>query len=231
MEHAPSCRSRGTRVGWARFIAVAAVAAVAVFSLAAPVFAGQASSGELLFYPCTNCHPVHMIPGTETPTRPLPNGFTGHEIKLQGHDVLGKGEAACMACHDEPTRNPGKLKAIDGSLVDITGNIALVCYRCHSTKYKEWKAGIHGKQKPSCVAAGCHDPHTPQYMFAPGLMPFVGTGFQFSPVGDRQPFAPLAPPAPTPATIVPAWFFGIIALGLMAAGGLAGLLVFGGLKR
>ncbi|MDR3687444.1 MAG: hypothetical protein P4L93_10860, partial [Coriobacteriia bacterium] len=32
--------------------------------LAAPAFAGRASSGELLFYPCTSCHPVGEIAGT-----------------------------------------------------------------------------------------------------------------------------------------------------------------------
>jgi len=209
------------------------LASVALLAAATPAFAGQASSGGLLFYPCTSCHPVHLIPGTETPDRKLPNGFEEHQIELIGHDKLGKGEdGPCMACHDEPTRNPGKLKAIDGSLIDVkTGDIALVCYRCHSSKYKEWKAGTHGKRKPSCVSGGCHDPHTPQFIYAQPLVPFAGTGFQFKAVADREPFAPLAPPAPAPATVIPAWFAIVEALGVVVAGGLAGGLVLGRLKR
>lgn len=232
MVQSPSGESpeRGSRS--ARWLATLALGAVLALSFAIPAFAGQASSGELLFYPCTTCHPVRLVPGTETPTRRLPNGFTEHAIELEGHDKLGKGEdGPCMACHDDPTRDPGKLKAADGSLVDIKGDVALVCYRCHSAKYKEWKAGSHGKRQPSCVAAGCHNPHTPQYMYASGLAPFSGTGFQFKAVADREPFTPFAAPSPDPATVIPFWFYGMVVVGLVGAGTLAGLLVLGGLKR
>jgi hypothetical protein len=212
--------------------------AIAVL-LALPVVAlgAQASSGELLFYPCTNCHPVTMVPGptpgSEVPSRPLPNGFTGHGIVLQGHDKLGKGpDAACMTCHDDPARNPGMLKAADGSLIDIkTGDISLVCYRCHSSKYKEFKAGTHGKHKANCVAAGCHDPHTPQVIYAAPQMPFVGTGFQFTVLSQRVPFSPLAPPAPAPAVETPAWLSLVAVLGFLCVAGLAGTLIKGRSKR
>ena len=150
---------------------------------------------------------------------------------MQGHDVLGRGDAACIVCHDDPTRNPGMLKTADGSLVDIKGDIALVCFRCHSTKYKEWKAGTHGKHKPSCTAAGCHDPHTPQFIYAGPQMPFVGTGFQFRVLSRREPFKPLASPAPAPPVTIPGWFVGLAALGVVVAGGLTGVLVVGRLKR
>jgi len=205
----------------------------AVLTLSAtPAFAGQASSGELLFYPCTSCHPVHLIPGTGKPDRVLPNGFQGHQIVLMGHDKLGSGGAACLVCHDDMTRNPGMLKAADGSLIDIrTGDIALVCYRCHSAKYKEWKAGTHGKHKPSCVAAGCHDPHTPQFIYAAPLTPFVGTGFQFQVLSQRVAFSPLARPAPDPAVVIPGWFVAVAALGFVLAAGLVGTLVSGRFKR
>ena len=127
---------------------LAVLAFLFLFASAAPALAIQASSGELLFYPCTDCHPVTIIPGTNRPSRPLPNDFKGHDIVLQGHDKLGKGNTACLACHDDPSRNPGMLKLADGSLIDIKGDVAQVCYRCHSAKYKEWKAGTHGKRKP-----------------------------------------------------------------------------------
>jgi hypothetical protein len=205
--------------------------ALAMCLVPALALAGQASSGQLLYYPCTSCHPVHLIPGTKTPTRRLPNGFTGHGIVLEGHDKLGAGGAACLACHDDPTRNPGKLKTAEGTLIDITGDTALVCYRCHSTKYKEWKAGTHGKHKPSCVAAGCHDPHTPRSIYAAPLMPFVGTGFQFRILPVREPFSPLAPPAPSPPVTVPPWFVVLSVVAVVVAGGLAGGLVTGRSQR
>ena len=204
----------------------------AVFAASSvPAFAGQSSSGELLYYPCTSCHPVHLIPGTDKPDRALPNGFQGHQIVLWGHDKLGQGDAACPVCHDDMTRNPGKLKTADGSLIDITGDISLVCYRCHSTKYKEWKAGTHGKHKPSCTAAGCHDPHTPGWIYAPALLPFTGAGFQFRVLDQRQPFAAFAPPAPAPPVEIPWWFNGVAVVGLLVAAGLTGTLLVGRLKR
>jgi hypothetical protein len=201
---------------------------VAVPGLAA---AGQAASGELFFYPCTSCHPVTMVPGavpgTEQPSKRLPNGFKGHEIVLVGHVALGKGSVACLVCHDDPSRNPGKLKLADGTLVDIKGDVALVCYRCHSTKYKEWKAGTHGKHKGKCTAQGCHDPHTPQFIYADPLRPFVGNGFQFKVLSARTPFTPLARPAPAPPVRIPWWFTASAYLGLIVVGGLTGGLVMG----
>jgi hypothetical protein len=198
---------------------------------AAPAFAGQASTGDLFFYPCTSCHPVS--PGAAQSGRKLPNGFKGHEIVLVGHDVLGKGNAACLACHSSPTGNPGMLKTVDGSLVDIRGDVSLVCFRCHSAKYEEWKAGVHGKRQPKCTAAGCHDPHTPGWINAGPLLPFVGTGFQFRVRPARQAFMPLASPAPlvVPPTQTPTWFVVVVTLGVLLAGGLAGALIPGRSKR
>jgi hypothetical protein len=232
----PESASEFERVSKARLgagaaaLLVAALVAAALFA-PAPALAGQASTGELFFYPCTNCHPVTLVAGTQQTSHPLPNDFKGHKIVLIGHDKLGKGDAACLACHDDPSRDPGKLKLADGSLVDIKGDIAQVCYRCHSAKYKEFKAGTHGKRKPSCVAAGCHDPHTPGWIYAEPLTPFLGNGFQFKVLPERQPFTPLPPPAPAPRLITPWWFAIWAALGLVAAGWLAGGLVAGRLKR
>jgi hypothetical protein len=209
------------------------VASVAFFALltATPAFAGQASSGELFFYPCTACHPVRFVPGTQTPIGALPNGFKGHQIVLVGHDKLGVGRAACLACHDDPARNPGMLKVADGSLIDINGDVALVCYRCHSTKYKEFKAGTHGKHLGKCTAAGCHDPHTPGFIFAGSVMPFTGTGTQFKILSQRRPFMPLASPAPAPPVSIPWWYTALAVVGFVVVGGLGGKLALGRLKR
>ena len=200
---------------------------VALVLLPSAAFAGQAASGELFFYPCTSCHPVTVPEGSDTPNKKLPNGFKGHEIKLIGHDALGVGENACLTCHDDPNRDPSKLKLADGALVDIKGDVALVCYRCHSTQFKEWKAGTHGKHKAKCTASGCHDPHTPGFIYAEPLRPFVGNGFQFKVLSQRAQFKPLAAPAPPPPVRFPGWYAAVALLGVVAVGGLTVKLVSG----
>jgi hypothetical protein len=195
--------------------------------LAAPAYAGQAATGDALFYPCTTCHPVTGNPAALK----LPNGFKGHEVPLVGHDALGVGKTACLTCHDDPSKNPGMLKTADGSLVAITGDVSLVCYRCHSAKYREFKAGTHGKRKPKCTAAGCHDPHTPRWIYASPLLPFVGTGFQAKVLSDREPFRALPIPQSRPAPQTPQWFSILAAFGIVVAGGLVGQLIRGRSNR
>jgi hypothetical protein len=165
------------------------------------------------------------------PSGNLPNGFKGHQIVLESHDKLGQGSAACLACHDDPARDPGKLKLIDGSLVDITGDVSLVCYRCHEQKYKDFKAGTHGKHQASCVAAGCHDPHTPAYVYAAPVRPFVGTGFTVRAVSDRKPFTPLASAPVPPPVSTPSWLLIAATFGTVISAGLAGTLILGRPKR
>jgi hypothetical protein len=121
-------------------------------------------------------------------------------------------------------KDPGKLKIAGGGSVDITGDVAQVCYRCHSAKYKEWKAGAHGRNQPKCTSAGCHDPHTPGWIYAGPLLPFVGTGFQFKVLSERVAFSPLAPPAPAPPVETPGWFLAAAVVGLAGAAGIAGKL-------
>jgi hypothetical protein len=224
--HPSGSAARPDRAGLRRRLATLAFLVLAALAAApaAHAFAGQASSGELFFYPCTTCHPVIMVPGptpgTERPSKPLPNGFTGHAdfIILENHDKLAApGGEPCLVCHDDPTRNPGKLKLADGTLLDVTGDIALFCYQCHSTKYKEFRAGTHGKHQPMCTSAGCHDPHTPGYIYAGPLRPFVGTGFQFKVLSQRVAFKPLMQPPLAPPTVNPTWFMYAFAVGLVLA--------------
>jgi hypothetical protein len=232
--------ARPTVAGLRRHFAalVVALLAVVLFVPATQAFAGQASSGQLFFYPCTSCHPVTMVPGptpgSEQPSKPLPNGMQGHQIVLEAHDKLG--EEACLVCHDDPTRNPGKLRLVGGGLIDVAGDVSLLCYQCHEAKYKEFRAGTHGKHQESCTAAGCHDPHTPNYIYAGPVKPFLGVGFQFKGVGQqRVPFKPLMSPPLPPPTVNPAWFQISVAVGLVLVlallVGLVGPVVLERLKR
>lgn len=234
-----------------------------------PAQAGSAATGELLFYPCTSCHPVTGGQASGT----LPIDFEGHQVELIVHDRLGEGSAACLICHDDPERDPGKLKLIDGSLVDITDvvpptkkaprvngssedsditgditgdvtgditsditfeippDVSAVCYRCHSEKYKEWRSGIHGKREAKCTSAGCHNPHSPSWIYADPLLPFVGTGFQVRTVSEGATFTPLAGPPVEAPVVTPKWLSIASALGALVAVGLLGFVIVGRPKR
>ncbi len=203
------------------------VLVLAFFCFAASAFAGHSSTGELNFYPCTDCHPVVLGPDGK-PTKPLPNGMKKHEITLEVHDTLGKDDKACLFCHDDPSRNPGKLLLPDGSFVDITGDISRVCQRCHFEKYREFEAGIHGNHMEKCTSAGCHDPHTPSWIYVGAIPPFQGTGMEVNAVGwDREPFRPFASPPVPPPVYTPMWMVVAAVLGLLTTLGIAGYLVFG----
>jgi len=193
-------------------------------------FAGQASTGELAFHPCTQCHPVTLGPDGK-PTKPLPVELEQHEIELEVHDILGTDDKACLACHDSPERNPGMLILADGSLIDITGDISRVCQRCHFEKYREWESGVHGNSAPKCTAAGCHDPHTPSWIYIEALPPFQGTGMQVRAVWEREPFMPFAGPPVAPPVITPTWFVVLTLLGGVAVLVLVGYMTLGRSKR
>ena len=183
--------------------------------------AGRAASGELLFYPCDTCHQ-----GAAGITSP--NGFEGHGIALESHDMLGDGVSACVACHDDPVGDPARLKVAGGGFVEIGGaDASRVCYQCHSARYAEWEAGIHGRNQPGCMAAGCHDPHTPAWIYGEPLMPFVGTGFQVRAVSDRRPFTPLASYPVKPPVYTPEWLWVATALVAGASAGVIGYLIRG----
>jgi len=231
--------ARPMRGGLARNLVALSILVLAavLFSPPTPALAGQASSGTLLFYPCTKCHPVTIDEVTGKPSHAIPIDFKGHKIVLESHDVLGKGAEACVVCHDDAEHNPGLLHAVDGTLIDVkTGDIARLCQKCHFEKYDEFKAGIHGKHYASCVVAGCHDPHTPRYIYVSPLKPFLGVGFQIKPVGaDRVPFKPLMSPPLPPPTTNPTWFLIVVGVGLFLVLaiviGLVGPVVRGRLKR
>jgi len=213
-----------------RALTLGAAVVMLLFACVSAAFAGRSASGELAFYPCTECHPV-TVDAEGNPTSPLPIDFQGHQIELEVHDVLGSGSQACLACHSDPGEDPGQLVLPDGSLVEITGDTARVCQRCHFEKYREWQVGIHGKHQPTCMSAGCHDPHTPSWIYVPALPPFQGTGIEVRAVSEREPFVPLAGPPVPPAVLTPPWLIISASLGAVVMLGAVGYLVSGRFKR
>lgn len=208
------------REGPSRTYSVVVLAATAVLfalvALAVPAqaFSGRAASGELLFYPCSNCHALPP----DAADRSLPGDFEGHQVELIGHDALGEGTQACFVCHDGPGRDPSVLNVLGGQTVRVGADTSRVCWGCHANVYEEWTVGIHGRGQPSCSAAGCHDPHSPAWIYAAPLPPFTGTGFETRVVSERTTFTPLAGyPVKAPVE-TPAWLIAAAALGLAASG-------------
>lgn len=223
-------RQGGSRHRAGFTIALIAVTLIVLLASSSAAFAGRASTGKQAFYPCTDCHPV-TLGADGKPTKALPVDMKKHEIVLEVHDTLGTDDKACLACHDDPTRNPGMLIMPDGSLEPITGDVSRVCQRCHFEKYREWEAGIHGKNEPKCSAAGCHDPHTPSWIYIAALPPFQGTGMEVRAVAEREPFTPLAGPPVPAAVFTPLWLLLAAGSGGLVVIVILGYLIVGGLKR
>jgi len=220
--HRPALSRSRSPIVWPVLLLLSGV----LLSFPLPAFGGHASTGELAFYPCDRCHPV-TLGADGKPTKQLPVGLKRHEITLEVHDTLGTSDKACLACHDDPTRDPGKLVLPDGSLVAITGDVSRVCQRCHGDKYRAWQQGVHGKREPKCTAAGCHDPHTPSWIYVPALPPFQGTGFEVHAVNARVAFKPLAGPPLAPPVNTPLWLVIVASIGGVAILSILGYLTLG----
>jgi fatty-acyl-CoA synthase len=114
-----------------------------------------------------------------------------------------------------------------GETVDITGEVSRVCQRCHFEKYTDWQLGIHGRGQPKCSAAGCHDPHTPGWIYVAALPPFQGTGIEVRAVAPREPFTAMAPPPVEPPVTTPTWLVVIAVAGSLYAFAVIGFLTLG----
>ena len=169
------------RPGARRGIAVAffAVAVVGLFSAtepepAPPPAAGQGKptieklDGGLIavaqpplssdVFPCSQCHAETDVVNRTRRTVDF------HDDVHFDHDAEHRW---CLDCHDAQHRD--KLRLADGSLLDFTQSY-LLCAQCHGTKFRDWKAGEHGRrtgswsgQKVYLLCVHCHDPHSPKF--------------------------------------------------------------------
>ncbi len=108
-------------------------------------------------YPCSSCHDK---PGDSTP-RAL-----GFHDEIQ--QVVSHGENRwCLDCHDNAKRDV--LHLVNGETVPFTESYR-VCGQCHGDKYRDWRAGVHGKRvgswsgaKTYFLCVNCHNPHSPRF--------------------------------------------------------------------
>ena len=109
-------------------------------------------------FPCSECH-------GDMETNPNRRQIEFHEEIVFKHDERNRW---CLDCHDAENRD--KLHLASGELVDF-GESYRLCGQCHGPKYRDWRAGIHGRrtgnwngQKDYLLCAHCHNPHSPRFV-------------------------------------------------------------------
>ena len=152
-------------------LALAAVAAPALILAAEKPAAGAPAAAprakEQLFqappppfspgiFPCSQCHTGDV----NAERREL----AFHEEIVFKHDAENRW---CLDCHD--ARNRDVLHLSSGAPVPFTESYRL-CGQCHGDKYRDWKAGVHGKrtgmwngEKQYLLCVHCHNSHSPRF--------------------------------------------------------------------
>ncbi len=112
--------------------------------------------------PCRACH---------GPEKDFPTNFKRREDLLVHTNIkLNHGGVRlwCLDCHNPENRNY-LLPLSDGKPIDFEHSY-LLCGKCHGTKYRDWRYGIHGKRtgfwngaKSYYLCVSCHDPHSPRF--------------------------------------------------------------------
>lgn len=119
-------------------------------------------SSMIKSFPCGNCHSKSL---EELKGKLDGDGRKAHwDIKMK-HASIDVME--CTTCHEE--KNLNQLTTIAGKGISINHSYQL-CGQCHSSQYKDWIGGAHGKRLGgwvpprvvnSCV--NCHSPHSPAF--------------------------------------------------------------------
>lgn len=109
-------------------------------------------------FPCMDCHQDQK----DRERREL--GFHDEQQSVFDHDAENRW---CLDCHDYENRNV--LRLASGATVPFTESYRL-CGQCHGDKYRDWRAGIHGKRvgnwdgaKTYLLCVSCHNPHSPSF--------------------------------------------------------------------
>ena len=140
-------------------------------------------------YNCMECHKLFSA-RWHNDDRP----FNEHkDIKLEhGNNRF------CLNCHHAVNRNA--FADYDGSEI-AQADVVLLCAKCHGTIYRDWKAGVHGREngfwnanlgqttRLRCIQ--CHDPHSPRFKEMKPLAPL-----RYPPRGAHPPSGTRAEAAP-----------------------------------
>lgn len=111
-------------------------------------------------FPCTECHVEKDLPTNRT-RRSL---VDAHDDIVLKHDEENRW---CLDCHDAGNRD--RLHLASGEPVPFEESYRL-CGQCHGEKYRDWRAGVHGRRigrwngaKQYLLCVHCHSPHQPRF--------------------------------------------------------------------
>ncbi len=120
--------------------------------------------------PCRACH---------GPEKDFPVNFKRREdLLVHGNIKLNHGGVRvwCLDCHNPDDRNY-LLPLSDGKPITFDQSY-LLCGKCHGTKFRDWRYGIHGRrtgywngEKTYYRCVSCHDPHIPRFKSIKPLPP------------------------------------------------------------
>lgn len=109
------------------------------------------------YWPCSDCHEGEDVNFERREV------FEHEEVVFE-HDSENRW---CLDCHDAFDRD--RLHLADGTPVEFTESYKL-CGQCHGPKFRDWRAGDHGKRTGSwngtkhyLLCVHCHDPHSPGF--------------------------------------------------------------------
>jgi hypothetical protein len=122
--------------------------------------------------------PFEPLPKTITPCRACHGPEKDFEVNWTREEVLrvhtdirldhGGIRVWCLDCHS-PTERDYLLPLSDGKPIVFERSYEL-CGKCHGTKYRDWRQGIHGKRtgywngtKTYHLCTQCHNPHSPRF--------------------------------------------------------------------
>jgi hypothetical protein len=113
-------------------------------------------------FPCSNCH--------SKPLSALHHEFPKEQKKAHWNTNLIHAPAdvmECKSCHN--INNLDQLQLLTGKPVDFDQSFK-TCSQCHSTQFKDWVGGSHGKRlggwappKVMSTCVTCHNPHKPAF--------------------------------------------------------------------
>lgn len=112
-------------------------------------------------FKCSECH-TKSIPELKSANLTGKKAHWNIELNHATPDVL-----TCNSCH--PTQNLDNLKSNLNAEIDFNQSYK-ACAQCHSSEYKDWLGGAHGKRVKGWVnprisetCVGCHNPHSPKF--------------------------------------------------------------------
>lgn len=120
--------------------------------------------------PCRACH---------GPEKDFPVNFKRTEaLRVHTNLQLSHGgiRVWCLDCH-HPYKRDFLLPLSDGRLIPFAESYRL-CGKCHGTKFRDWRYGIHGRRvgswdgkKTYFLCTQCHNPHQPKFKSLKPLPP------------------------------------------------------------